>query len=116
MLVQVTNINSTQLNSGTAFTFDVSKPILQMNNQNYFYNTRQIKAKNGTGAKLYFLPLTEREYDKYQLDNTISDMLPLASNEEIFIEEIFGSVTKVLVKGTTGHSNSLDFILFKRGV
>ena len=116
MLAQVNTINATQLNSGTAFTFDVNRIILNINNQNYFYNARSLQVKNTSGAKLYFLPVTEKEYDKYLLEPTITDLIPLSNNEEKIISDIPGQITKTIVQGTTGHSSELDFIFLKRGV
>ncbi len=116
MLVQVNTVSSTSLNSGTAFNIDVTKPILNHSGgQNFFYNTRQIKIKNSSNALLYYLPVTEKEYEKYQELSSISDLIPIANGETQNIDIIYGSISKVIVKGTSSHNSTAEFVFYKRG-
>lgn len=114
MIVQVKNVNATQLNSGTAFAFDVKKEVVRMDNQNYYYTARTVKVKNTSGASLYFLPMTDKEYEKYEIDSSITDLIPLASDEELTLNELQGNVVKTVIQGSTGHSSSVDFIFLKK--
>lgn len=115
MYTQVISINSTQLNSGTAFTTSVNHNVVRINNQNYYYNARSLKVKNTSGAKLYYLPLTSKEYDYYVENPTITDLIPIDTSEE-HVVELFGQIDTLLIQGTTGHSADLDFLFLQRGV
>lgn len=115
MYTQVISINSTQLNSGTAFTTSVNHNVVRINNQNYYYNARSLKVKNTSGAKLYYLPLTVKEYEHYLADSTLTDLIPIDTNEE-HVLELFGQIDTLLTQGTSGHSDTIDFLFLQRGV
>jgi len=116
MLVQINTVSSTSLNSGTAFNIEVSKPIINHSGgQNYFYNTRQMKIKNSSNALLYYLPVTEKEYEQYLLHPTITDLIPIATGETHDFDTIYGTISKVIVKGTTSHNSTATFSFYKRG-
>lgn len=115
MLVQSESISTTSLNSGTAFSIDVDQKILRYLDQNFYYNTRQIRVKNATGATFEYLPLTQKEYEAYVLDPTVSDLIPIATGEVHEIVTITGTIAKTIIKGSTGHSGSASLVFTKRG-
>lgn len=116
MYTQVKTVNATQLNSGSAFAFNVKHNVINLVSQNRYYNAHSLKVKNTSGAILYFLPVTEAEYIKWQTIPTVTDLIPLAIDEEMIIDELKGTIDKMIVKGTSGHNATLDFLILQRSI
>ncbi len=115
MLVENINFTQAQLNatSGTVKTItDIDLAINTYNDKHY--RPFAIRVNNLSGAAINFALFTDFEYSAYLLDNTISNLMPLANNTKEELNNPLGEITTIFCSGTVAsHTSGVTFVVIK---
>lgn len=127
-LIQNIAVTSGELNTGVDVAKDITDRTLYRTNVIVAdgsteevvikrYKPTSIKVTNGTGVAIGFLPLTAEEYIGYTTrvgySGAWSDQLSVANGATETMTNFNGEITKIVVKGSTGHTTGLTFVVIQ---
>lgn len=117
MLCETIPVSQAELNSGDNVVKDIedlsfSSGIVRTTGTTYYY-PKSISVSNGSGASIYFLPVTKVDYRAFENDPTCTSLIPVADSGSKEIADPKGRIEKIICSGLTGHSAGVDFIITK---
>ena len=115
MIIELVEYSTAELNSssGVVKTITNSEITSSSLNRATTPTPHAISVLNESGATIHFVPFSKLEYNAYQSDNSITQMIPLAKDTEKTLNNVKGEITNMMCSGVTGHSSGVTFVFYK---
>jgi len=112
MLAELIEITANELNTGNYIERKIKDLALIKQDYKVPYRPVSVRIRNKSGSDVYYHFFTELEYNRWKLDNSISDPVLVESGIDE-INSLYNIVSYIVVKGTGNHVDNLQFYVLK---
>jgi len=116
MIIELINFTQADLNTGGIVVRTVTDQVVSGVAEKRPVLTRWISVNNESNNTINFVPLNTLEYEHYQREDDVTDLIPVVDGDSKTLEWMNDEITTILCSGVSGggHDAGVDFVLYKK--